>query len=655
MSRECHLPHYMAQSGSARGMFNTTVGKLQRQLRKGEYDMLKNVLILESDFIQISRRGEVGDMHHRMSSVTVGSACTSPMLPLPDIMLLARPATSCVEPPARGTKGRGRSCSTALELTRLLPLKFVRISVLNREKQQLHLKFVTGPSYYLQLCPPLDGREDLFSYWEQLIYLLRPPVEGNSNTHAVPAEDVRCTPVFKEVDRTSTASRDFLGMGDRDQVSIRSLHVLSEVSEASSAAFSGGQGIKYASQKPTSTPDVSTPKPAQPAKGAASGALAGAAGKGTAAGFMGATESTSANFESINVAIAGAAAKGPGGNRSIKAIACIASVPSKRAKFTVAHAATMFNTTVGKVQCQLWTGEYDMSKNVLSLKRDFIQISRRGEVSDVHHRSSLVTAGIACTSPKLPLPDITLRAQLATSCVEPPAWGTKGHTHSTAVSTTISPESSMNAEAQKPRGNMRKQRDKDSALWRKSSRPPKTGASQKTKAPEVGQTSLGRSLANRRSTEVDKKEKSLGSPGDSRRAATQKISNHTPSTKESKTSPKSGRSLSPGSLGSMNSRHSRISSFLKNVKAKLREKTAALPRGTEVAVSETVEGSSVAVTLETAECDQAVTIGVMTAETVESVISEAREIARARSATEDRGPGEYPHRDGSRPSPMLFK
>ncbi|XP_037666802.1 protein FAM71A-like [Choloepus didactylus] len=621
MSSECHLPYYTAQSGSARGMFNTTLGKLQRHLRKGEHDMLKDVLILESDFIEISRKGEVSDMHHRISSVTVGIACTSPMLPLPDIMLLARPATSCVEPAARGTKGRGRSCNTALELTRLLPLKFVRISVLNREKQQLRLKFATGHSHYLQLCPPLDGREDLFSYWEQLIYLLRPPVEGNSNTHAVAAEDVICMPVFEEVDRTSTASGDFLGMGDLDQVSIRSLHVLSEVSEASSAAFAGGEEIKYAPQKPTSTPDVSTPKPAQPAKGAASGALAGAAGKGTAAGVMGATESTSADLEPIKVAIAGAAAKGPGGSRGSEAIAGIASIPSKRAKFTVARAASK-------------TSEHTHSTAVSAT------ISPESSVSVETVQATSASKTVATTA--------------RGSAVGPPAptLVREGHKAGREAGQRV-PQT--NAEAQKPRGNTREQRDKVRALWRKSSRPPKTADSQKTKAPEMGQKSLGRSLANRRSTEVDKKEKSLGSRGDSRRAATRKISNHTPSTKESKTSPKSGRSLSPGSSGSMNSRHSRISSFLKNVKAKLRKKPAASPRGTEVAVSETVEGSSVAVILERAECDQAVTIGVVTAETVESVTAEARETARARSNTEDRGPGEYPHRDRSPPSPMLFK
>lgn len=79
---------------------------------------------------------------------------------------------------------------------RLLPLKFVKLSVHNREKQHLRLKLASGRSFYLQLCPPSDAREDLFSLWEKLIYLLRPPVEGYSSTHAIPAGEGIEVPVF---------------------------------------------------------------------------------------------------------------------------------------------------------------------------------------------------------------------------------------------------------------------------------------------------------------------------------------------------------------------------------------------------------------------------------------------------------------------------
>uniref|UniRef100_A0A8C9JI62 Golgi associated RAB2 interactor protein-like Rab2B-binding domain-containing protein n=1 Tax=Panthera tigris altaica TaxID=74533 RepID=A0A8C9JI62_PANTA len=243
MNPESLLPYHTAHSRSAVGMFNTAMGKLQRHLHKGEYDIFKYAPIFESDFIQITKRGEVIDVHNRVRMVTVGIASTSPILPLPDVMLLARPATGCEEHGGRGqaTKGKGRKATKTLELTRLLPLKFLRISIHDREKQQLRLKFATGRSCYLQLCPALDAREDLFTYWEKLVYLLRPPVDSNSSTYALPAEDMLCMPVFEE-EKRSPAGADFQGKGYQDQVSIRSLHVVSEVAGATSAAFAGGEG-----------------------------------------------------------------------------------------------------------------------------------------------------------------------------------------------------------------------------------------------------------------------------------------------------------------------------------------------------------------------------------------------------------------------------
>ena len=192
MSSECLLPYYTANSYRSMGVFNTSMGDLQRQLYKGgEYDIFKYAPMFESDFIQISKKGEVIDVHNRVRMVTVGIASTSPILPLPDVMLLARPTKVCEEHVrhARTTKGRGRKSTKTLELTRLLPLKFVKISIHDREKQQLRLKLATGRTYYLQLCPSSDAREDLFCYWEKLVYLLRPPVESSCSTPMLQARD----------------------------------------------------------------------------------------------------------------------------------------------------------------------------------------------------------------------------------------------------------------------------------------------------------------------------------------------------------------------------------------------------------------------------------------------------------------------------------
>ncbi|XP_037665211.1 protein FAM71A-like [Choloepus didactylus] len=620
MKRDCHLPYYTAQSGSAMGMFNTTMGRLQRQLRKGEYEIFKYAPIFESNFMQVTKRGEAVDMHNRIQMVTVGIAYTSPMLPLPDVMLLAQPATSCKEQAARGTKRRGRRAREALELTRLVPLKFVRISVHNREKRQLHLKFATGRSCYLQLCPPRNAQEDLFTYWEELMYLLRPPVEGISNTHAVPADDMICMPVSEEEDRRSTASADFFGNVDQDQVSIRSLHTLSEVSGASSAAFTGGEGIKYTSQKPTSTPDVSTPKPAQPAKGAASGAAAGAAAKGSSAGALGVTAPKSTASDHINAAIARAAAKGPERSGSSMAISGVTNDPSVSVKVAVAGAASQTSVHAPSTA-----------------------------VSTTFSPESSVSVAIEATSANK-----TVATTAQDSAVGPPApiLLSEGHKTGQEASRRVS---QTNAEARKPRREKREGRAKHTATGRESSRPPTAGERNKTKEPKMGSKLLGCFLASRRSTRVDQKVKSHGSPGGSRRASTQRSSSRTPSTKESRASQKSGRSLSTGSPGSVNSRLRRIGSFLRNVKASLVRKSAASPRGTEVAMHKTVERSSMEAILETVESDQAVTIGAMTAETVESMTFEARETAADGSCKEDQGLGQHPHTARSKPSSMQLK
>ncbi|KAM6224237.1 Golgi-associated RAB2B interactor protein 3-like [Rhynchocyon petersi] len=185
MSNKFMLPYYTAQSYRSMGVFNTSMGDLQRQLhRRGEYGIFKYAPMFESDFIQISKKGEVIDVHNQVRMMTVSIASTSPVLPLPDVMLLARPARFCEDHAGyrQPNKGRGRKAIKTLELTRLLPLKLVKISIHNGEKQQLRLKLATGRTIYLQLCASSDTHKDLFCYWEKLVCLLRPPKESYTSS-----------------------------------------------------------------------------------------------------------------------------------------------------------------------------------------------------------------------------------------------------------------------------------------------------------------------------------------------------------------------------------------------------------------------------------------------------------------------------------------
>ncbi|XP_006886001.1 PREDICTED: protein FAM71B-like [Elephantulus edwardii] len=297
MNNEGVLPYYTASNHSM-GVFKTSMGDLQRQLhRRGEYDIFKYAPMFESDFIQVSKKGEVIDVHNHVRMVTVGITSTSPVLPLPDVMLLARPARGCEDRP---TKKRGRKNTKNLELTRLLPLKFVKISIHNREKQQLRLKLATGRTFYLQLCPSSDAREDLFCCWEKLVFLLRPAMKSYSSTPSLQTVDLANTSsICLADDNRHIMTADLHAEGDRDESRLRKSQ---EVSGATSSAYAGGEGIGI--QQPShGMPGASSTAKESPGS-AKRAAVAGAAAGPT----MGAALAGSTEGPSMGAAIAGAMA-----------------------------------------------------------------------------------------------------------------------------------------------------------------------------------------------------------------------------------------------------------------------------------------------------------------------------------------------------------
>ncbi|XP_045392429.1 protein FAM71A [Lemur catta] len=567
MTSDCLLPYYTAKSGSRVGMFNTAMGKLQRQLYKGEYDIFKYAPIFESDFIQITKRGEVIDVHNRVRMVTVGIACTSPSLPLPDVMLLARPAASCDEYGGQGQPTKGRRCKAAkaLELTRLLPLKFVRISVHDREKQQLRLKFATGRSCYLQLCPPVHSRKDLFAYWERLIYLLRPPVDSNSSTYAVPAEDM-CMPVLEE-DTMSLGGADLQGKGDQDQVSIRSLHIVSEVCGATSAAYAGGEWVQHDSHKPLGVPDASTPKtkPTDFAKESATGATTEVAVAGAAAGTVGALSLAATRSGDVSTIAGGAVL---GGSKSNIAIAGTASKSPKSIKVAAAGAASKSSEHISSTSTNV-SPEGTMSVAIAGIE------------------PTSKTAGERDNSPAEEPPISTLLSESSLS--EPHG---RWHAHASAEA----------RKEQRERRGKRERRDKDRALSGRSTHDCRTGESgRKTSRDKIARKSSSRSSSSHGASREDRKDKRRRSPGASSTGSSHKGVNHTLITKDSRTYHKSGRSMSTTSSGS-SKRLSRIGSFWKNVKANLTTKAVSSPRGRDVDImAKTLEKNTMQATVKSGQ------------------------------------------------------
>ncbi|KAM7060193.1 Golgi-associated RAB2 interactor protein 5A [Molossus nigricans] len=126
-------------------------GRLQRHLQSGEFDQLRDFCIFESNFVQVTRLGEVAN------KVTMGVAASSPALELPDLLLLAGPA-----------KENGH-----LQLFGMFPLRFVQLFVHDERHQQLKVKFQTGRTFYLQLRGRSRTRECEFGQWVRLVYCLR--------------------------------------------------------------------------------------------------------------------------------------------------------------------------------------------------------------------------------------------------------------------------------------------------------------------------------------------------------------------------------------------------------------------------------------------------------------------------------------------------
>ncbi|XP_053114854.1 Golgi-associated RAB2 interactor protein 5A [Hemicordylus capensis] len=142
------------------------MGDLRRCLASGEYGVLKDCPLYESNFMQVTKTGDVANR------VTMGIAATSPSLELPDLMLLARPTPI--------SSGRYSNNSDAvpqpgeeLQLFGLLPLKFVRIYIHDETRYQLKIRLANGRTFYLQLLAHPLKQDEIFGQWVRLLYRLR--------------------------------------------------------------------------------------------------------------------------------------------------------------------------------------------------------------------------------------------------------------------------------------------------------------------------------------------------------------------------------------------------------------------------------------------------------------------------------------------------
>nr|XP_014353381.1 PREDICTED: protein FAM71F2-like isoform X1 [Latimeria chalumnae] len=157
-SREHLLTGYMEEAGLNYGvMLGVEGGALYQLLRTPEYNLFTESAMFESDFVQVTSRGALLDIHNISSRVTLGVTSSVPSLPLPNVLLIARFTI-----PHHGSPHK--------ELTKLFPLKLVRLTVHKKELRLLKLLLANHRSYYLQLQH--KHPDIVFQLWIRLVHIL---------------------------------------------------------------------------------------------------------------------------------------------------------------------------------------------------------------------------------------------------------------------------------------------------------------------------------------------------------------------------------------------------------------------------------------------------------------------------------------------------
>ncbi|KAF7253811.1 Protein FAM71F1 [Varanus komodoensis] len=140
-------------------------GLLCRLVHSPDYNLFPNSAVFESNFLQVTKKGKWVDITNTPTIVIMGVTSSDPCLPLPNVLLMARQQAplprSASEAPRR----------PAIDLTRLLPLRYVRLSVHDAARRILRVQTVTGKVYYLQLHP--EHPRAVFALWSRLADILQ--------------------------------------------------------------------------------------------------------------------------------------------------------------------------------------------------------------------------------------------------------------------------------------------------------------------------------------------------------------------------------------------------------------------------------------------------------------------------------------------------
>ncbi|KAJ7329398.1 hypothetical protein JRQ81_015572 [Phrynocephalus forsythii] len=155
-------------------------GPLCQLVHSPDYNVFPNSAVFESNFIQVTKKGKPVDITNTPTVVIMGVTSSDPCLPLPNVLLMAKHRRN---PSRGGSEARARP---ALELTRMLPLRYVRLSVHDVAQRILRVQTVTRKVYYLQLRQ--EHPWAVFALWSRLASILQ---RGLSITTKDPAIRLR--------------------------------------------------------------------------------------------------------------------------------------------------------------------------------------------------------------------------------------------------------------------------------------------------------------------------------------------------------------------------------------------------------------------------------------------------------------------------------
>nr|XP_060632295.1 Golgi-associated RAB2 interactor protein 1A-like [Anolis sagrei ordinatus] len=143
-------------------MLGLEKGPLCRLIHSSVYNLFPKSAVFESNFLQVTKKGRWVSITNLPTVVTMGLTSTDPSLPLPNVLVMAK---------HRRTPGRREDLrQPTLELTRMLPLRYLRLSVRNARQRILRLQMVSRSDFFLQLHP--DHPAVVFAFWARLADIL---------------------------------------------------------------------------------------------------------------------------------------------------------------------------------------------------------------------------------------------------------------------------------------------------------------------------------------------------------------------------------------------------------------------------------------------------------------------------------------------------